>query len=40
MSFQAYLDTVKEQTSKTVADFRTLADQKGLSKHGEVVIRD
>ena len=37
MSFQAYLDTVKEQTGKTVADFRTLADQKGLSKHGEVV---
>jgi Domain of unknown function (DUF4287)/Domain of unknown function (DUF5655) len=37
MSFQAYLETVKEQTGKTVADFKTLAAEKGLSKHGEVV---
>lgn len=37
MSFQAYLDTVKEQTGKTVADFRTLADEQGLNQHGEVV---
>ena len=37
MSFQAYLDTVKAQTGKTVADFKTLADEKNLSKHGEVV---
>ena len=37
MSFQAYLDTVKEQTGKTVADFKMLAAEKGLSKHGEVV---
>jgi hypothetical protein len=37
MSFQAYLDTVKAQTGKTVADFRILAAEKGLSKHGEIV---
>ncbi len=37
MSFQAYLDTVKAQTGKTVADFRTLSTDKGLSKHGEIV---
>lgn len=37
MSFQAYLDTVQEKTGKTVSDFRALADEKGLSKHGEVV---
>jgi Domain of unknown function (DUF4287)/Domain of unknown function (DUF5655) len=42
MSFQAYLDTVKAQTGKTVADFRTLATDKGLSRHGEIVkwLRD
>ncbi len=37
MSFQAYLDTVKAKTGKTPADFATLAEQKGLSKHGEIV---
>ncbi|PNY80963.1 DUF4287 domain-containing protein [Deinococcus koreensis] len=37
MSFQTYLDTVKAQTGKTVADFRTLAAEQGLSRHGEVV---
>jgi predicted transport protein len=37
MSFQAYLDTVKAKTGKTPADFKKLADQKGLTKHGEIV---
>ncbi|MGY2895703.1 DUF4287 domain-containing protein [Deinococcus sp. UYEF24] len=37
MSFQAYLDTVKAQTGKSVADFKTLATEKGLCKHGETV---
>lgn len=37
MSFQAYLDTVKEKTGKTVADFRTESSKKALSKHGEIV---
>jgi Domain of unknown function (DUF4287)/Domain of unknown function (DUF5655) len=37
MSFQAYLDTVKAKTGKTPADFAKLANEKGLSKHGEIV---
>ena len=37
MSLQAYLDTVKAQTDKTVAGFRTLAAEKGLGQHGEIV---
>ena len=37
MSFQAYLDSVKAQTGKTVADFRAQSSEKGLSKHGEIV---
>ena len=37
MSFQAYLDTVQQQTGKTVTDFRVLADKRGLNTHGEVV---
>ncbi|MFC3832147.1 MULTISPECIES: DUF4287 domain-containing protein [Deinococcus] len=37
MSFQAYLDTVKEKTGKTVADFRTESEAQGLAKHGEIV---
>lgn len=34
MTFQAYLDSIKEQTGKTPEDFRELADQKGLLKDG------
>jgi Domain of unknown function (DUF4287)/Domain of unknown function (DUF5655) len=37
MSFQAYLDTVKAKTGKTPADFASLANEKGLTKHGELV---
>ena len=37
MSFQAYLDAVKAKTGKTPADFAKLADQKGLTRHGELV---
>ena len=41
MSFQAYLDNIKAQTGKTPADFRTLAEKKGLlgagAKAGPVV---
>ena len=37
MSFQAYLDSVQAKTGRTVADFRALAEQKGLTKHGEMV---
>jgi Domain of unknown function (DUF4287)/Domain of unknown function (DUF5655) len=34
MTFQAYLDTIKEKTGKTPEDFRMLAEQKELLKDG------
>jgi hypothetical protein len=37
MSFQAYLDSVKAKTGKTLRDLAGLAAQKGLTKHGEIV---
>ncbi len=37
MSFQAYIDTIKDKTGKTPQDFAKLLAKQGLSKHGEVV---
>ncbi len=37
MTFQAYLDTVKAKTGLEPADFRRLAAEKGLTKHGEII---
>jgi hypothetical protein len=34
MTFQAYLDSIKEQTGKSPEDFRVLAEQKGLLNDG------
>ncbi len=34
---QAYLDNIKAKTGKTPADFRVLAAEKGLVKHGEII---
>ena len=34
MSFQAYLDNIKEKTGKTPEDFKKIADKKGLTKPG------
>jgi len=34
---QAYLDTIKAKTGKTVDDFRALASEKGLAKRGELM---
>ena len=34
MSFQAYLDNIKAKTGKSGADFKKLADKKGLLKPG------
>jgi hypothetical protein len=34
---QAYLDTIKAKTGKTPNDFRTLAAEKGLVKHSEII---
>ena len=30
MTFQAYLDNIKEKTGKTPADFKALAEQEGV----------
>lgn len=41
MSFKAYLDSIKAKTGKTPADFKALAEEKGLlgpgMKAGEIV---
>jgi hypothetical protein len=41
MSFQAYIDNIKTKTGKSPADFKKLADKKGLLKErvkaGEIV---
>jgi hypothetical protein len=34
MTFQAYLDSIKEKTGKTPEDFRAIAEQKGLLNDG------
>ena len=34
MSFQAYIDNIKAKTGKTPADFKKLAEKKGLLKPG------
>jgi len=34
MSFQAYLDNIKTKTGKTPADFKKLAEEKGLLNEG------
>ena len=36
MSFQAYLDNIKAKTSKTPADFKKLAEEKGFMVNGEL----
>lgn len=36
MSFQGYLKTIKEKTSKDPVDFRNLADQKGFTTSGKL----
>lgn len=37
MSFQAYLDTIKEKTGKGPKEFVELAAKKGLTQHAEIV---
>jgi Domain of unknown function (DUF4287) len=34
MSFQAYIDNIKTKTGKTPADFKKLAEKKGLLNEG------
>lgn len=37
MSFQAYLDNVETKTGKTPSEFITLAKEKNLTKHTDIV---
>jgi hypothetical protein len=39
MSFQAYLNTIKQKTGKGPADFRALAEEKGFTKNGELTAK-
>ncbi|MBB5395767.1 DUF4287 domain-containing protein [Mucilaginibacter sp. AK015] len=39
MSFQAYLNTIKQKTGKGPADFRAMAEEKGFTKNGELVAK-
>ena len=36
MSFQAYLDNIKDKTGKSPEDFRKLAEEKGFLENGEL----
>jgi hypothetical protein len=36
MSFQGYLKTIKTKTGKGPADFRAIAEEKGLTQNGEL----
>ncbi|HVM89793.1 MAG TPA: DUF4287 domain-containing protein [Puia sp.] len=36
MSFQAYLNNIKNKTGKDAEDFRKLAEQKGFTKKGKI----
>jgi Domain of unknown function (DUF4287) len=36
MSFQGYLNNIREKTGKGPEDFRKLAEKKGLTKKGEI----
>lgn len=37
MSFQAYIDNIKEKTGKSPEDFKALAEDKGFLKNGGLV---
>lgn len=39
MSYQAYLNTIKQKTGKGPADFRVMAEEKGFTKNGELVAK-
>jgi len=39
MSYQAYLNSIKQKTGKDPADFRAMAEEKGFTKDGELVVK-
>ena len=36
MSFQAYINNIKEKTGKDLADFKKLAEKKGFLEKGQI----
>lgn len=36
MSFQAYMNNIKEKTGKDLADFKKLAEKKGFLEKGQI----
>jgi hypothetical protein len=39
MSYQAYLNAIKQKTGKGPADFRALAEEKGFTKNSELIAK-
>ena len=39
MSFQGYLNTIKEKTGVDAAGFRKLAEEKGFTHNGELKVK-
>jgi hypothetical protein len=39
MSFQGYLNTIKEKTGKGPADFRAIAEEKDFTQNGELKVK-
>jgi hypothetical protein len=39
MSFQGYLNTIKEKTGKGPHDFKALAEEKGFTQNGELKVK-
>lgn len=37
MSFQAYLDNIQAKTGKSAEDLKSLAEQKGFLKNGQLI---
>jgi Domain of unknown function (DUF4287) len=37
LTYKAYIDNIQSKTGKSPEDFRRMAEQKGLVKHGELL---
>lgn len=39
MSFQAYIDNIRNKTGKSPDDFKKLAEEKGFMQNGELTVK-
>lgn len=39
MSFKTYIKNIEDKTSKTAQDFQNLAEEKGFTENGELVVK-